>query len=149
MSQYTKEWIDERLAANPSLAAVNPGVIATSNIPGRIITEQLAVKRDRLNKTERRFLEYLKFTQGKGTIGIQTITLKLAHDCRYTPDFWTWYSPDRMQSEVLRFYEVKGAFIREDSIIKLKTAATQFPMFSFFLCQWKDQAWTIKEVRAL
>lgn len=96
-----------------------------------------------LNKTEARFLEILKAERAGEHIGVQTITLRIAHDCRYTPDFWC------AAGGQLTFYEVKGAFIREDAMIKLKTAANQFPKFLFIIAQYKDGFWTVSPIRIL
>lgn len=93
-----------------------------------------------LNKTESRFLARLIQENPGVKIGIQSLTIKIAHDCRYTPDFW------HMTANGLIFYEVKGPFIREDSIIKLKAAAAMFQEFRFTLAQWKDGKWTTKTI---
>jgi hypothetical protein len=94
---------------------------------------------EKLNKTEREFLARLRAgVYGKMQwIGIFPITLKLAHDCRYTPDFAT-----RMEAGDFRLWEVKGAHVWEDAIIKLKVAASMFPFWTFVKAQKKDGLWT-------
>jgi hypothetical protein len=95
---------------------------------------------DRLTKTEREFLLRLRAgVYGKvDWIGIQCLTLKLADDCRYTPDCVT------CQAGQIRLWEIKGAHIWEDSMVKLKVAARTFPFFTFVRAQKKDGTWTEK-----
>jgi len=90
---------------------------------------------DRLNKTERQFLRILQ-TRGFKMIRIQAITLKLAWDCRYTPDFYTLSHDGQMT-----FWEVKGGYIREDASIKLKMAANKFTEYKFILAQKNEHRW--------
>lgn len=116
-------------AANPK-----PNTALDSSTPPQNTDEQ------KLNKTERRFLQILRARHGRENVGIQNITLKIADDCRYSPDF----SVTRLGR--ITFWEVKGGFMREDGFIKLKVAARAFPEFLFVLAQYKDKAWTEKEV---
>lgn len=57
--------------------------------------------------------------------GFEQITLKLADDCRYTPDFWVLADDD-----VLEFHETKGRWM-DDAKVKIKVAAAQYPQFRF------------------
>lgn len=98
---------------------------------------------ERLNKTERAFLQYLRTSpKSWGEIGIQSVTLKLAWDVRYTPDFWAWCG-------TLHFFEVKG-FMRDDARKSLVFAAKTFPWAIFWLVK-RDKSqpcgWSITEVR--
>lgn len=106
-----------------------------------------------LNKTEARFLAMLKAEQPNKYVGCQNITFRLAHDLRYTPDFWICpgFDDGMLGVKKMTFWEVKGPFIREDSMIKLKTAAAMFPMFTFILAQEqeKDGQWTTKTIPPL
>lgn len=79
---------------------------------------------EKLNKTEKDYLEYLRRMQPQW-IGIQCITLKLGHDCRYTPDFWA------LDETGLRAIDTKGKHVWEDSLIKLRTAARMYPFIHF------------------
>lgn len=98
----------------------------------------------RPNKTETRFeLDYLKPMRHTGEIGhyrFEAHTLKLANGLRYTPD---WSAVNAAGKLV--FWEVKGARIEEDAIVKFKTAPSSFPEHEFYLCQWKDGEWTIQK----
>ncbi len=92
----------------------------------------------KLNRTERAYLAVLRSHPAVTWIGIQSFTLKLADDCRLTPDFSTL---DR--GGKLTLIDVKG-FQREDALIKMKVAARMFPMFTFVIAKrdggdWKTQ----------
>lgn len=87
-----------------------------------------------LNKLE---AEYLRILQVR-RVGVrsQAITLKLANGVRYTPDFF--------QLDSVEAWEVKGRHAWEDSLIKLKFAAKEYPEIRFTLVwkedgQWKEQ----------
>lgn len=100
-----------------------------------------------LNKTERRFLnEILQPMLALGSLSEigehESITLKLANGLRYSPDFPTW------AGDQLTFFEVKGARVWEDSLIKLKVAASRYQHFRFFLCKYVRGEWIKQEVLA-
>jgi hypothetical protein len=69
------------------------------------------------------------------------ITLKLADDTRYTPDFAVMEKDNS-----LGFHEVKGPYRREDSFVKLKVAASIFPFAFFMVTRDKDGKWNVKAV---
>ena len=99
------------------------GPVATgTNLIVRPTTDE-----DRLNKLEKSWLSILRKTHPEQNIGIQSITLKLGDDSRYTPDFWT-IDPNGQ----LIFWETKG-WMRDDALVKLKTAARQFRWARFIL----------------
>lgn len=98
---------------------------------------------DKLNKTERRFYEWVKHRDGFLWIGVQNVTLKLADDTRYTPDF-IGVRPDGITA-----WEVKG-FMRDDAHVKLKTAARQFPWIDFILVtatKVQKGNWELRDVK--
>jgi hypothetical protein len=86
------------------------------------------------------------YAQRLGEYGLEyhyeAITLKLAFNTRYTPDFLVIGNDD-----VVEFHETKG-FRREDAIVKLKVAAAKFPWFRFLLCERKAGLWVTKEIKA-
>jgi hypothetical protein len=94
----------------------------------------------KLNQTEKRFLDILR-GRNYSSIRIHAFTLKLADDCRYTPDF------SAIVNGRLVFFEVKGGFMREDGWIKVKSAARQFREFDFVLAKYHRKEWTETEVR--
>ena len=100
------------------------------------------------NKTEQNYIDTV-LNPGKlaGEIiewWFESVTLKLADDLRYTPDFMCL-----MKDFTVEFRETKGEFIREDSTIKLKVAAQLFP-FLFKRCVKRSKKnggqWEIKEM---
>jgi hypothetical protein len=93
------------------------------------------------SKTEREYHNILELRKKAGDIlwfRHEGITLKLGDDCRYTPDFFVM-APDGTMSII----EVKGGFIRPDSIVKLRAAAAQYP-FRFLMAQKTKDGWTEK-----
>ena len=84
------------------------------------------------NKTEQAFEDM--FLQQKPH-GYEEITLKLADDCRYTPDYWVLDEDD-----VLAFEEIKG-FWRDDAKVKIRLAAKLFPQFRFRAWTYKNKVW--------
>lgn len=95
----------------------------------------------KLNKLERAYLGHLR-ASGYPRIGIQNITLKLAHDCRLTPDFNIY------KEGFFTFIDVKG-FQREDALIKMKVAARTFPWARFEIVKrTKTGQWDHQHVKA-
>lgn len=103
-----------------------------------------------MNKTEARYAEYLALRKLAGEIlawGFEEITLKLAKDCRFTPDFWVlnndgdfelievkagkWQKAKDETGASVRTGNTK-ALIEDDSRVKLATAGGKFP-FRFTL----------------
>ena len=145
-------WSEEQLAAHRERAAASnpprkelkaPEVSKAQPLPVAIGAE-----RDQgMNKTEAEYAGMLEERRVRGEVvwwKYEGITLKLADNTRYTPDFAVMLSGGEFE-----FHETKGGFIREDGWQKLKIAAGMFP-FRFFLCQKaakKDGGgWKIKGV---
>ena len=98
---------------------------------------------EKLNKTERRFYEWVQRRDGFLWIGVQNVTLKLADDTRYTPDFMG------IRPNGITAWEVKG-FMRDDALVKLKVAARQFPWIDFVLVKANKANkgdWELTEVK--
>ncbi len=98
---------------------------------------------DGLNKTERRFYEILRGRERRGElcgVRVQAFTLRLANAVRYTPDF------SAVVGGRMKFFEVKGGFVREDAWVKLKIAAAQYPEFDFVMAQEIKRQWSETEV---
>lgn len=88
-----------------------------------------------MNKTEASY----EFTfLGGRPHGFEEITLKLADDCRYTPDFWVLADDD-----VLEFHEIKG-FWRDDAKVKIRLAAKLFPQFRFRAYRKDKSGWQVE-----
>ncbi len=95
-----------------------------------------------MNKTEQRRAVELEALKRNGAIRswrYEAVTLKLADDCRYTPDFFIV-----QPSGAVLFEEVKG-FWRDDAKVKLRVAAKLFPEFTFnAITAAKDGGWNIQ-----
>jgi hypothetical protein len=76
----------------------------------------------------------------------EAVTLKLAPELRYTPDFVVL-----MADGSLVVHEVKGGLIRDDALAKLKMAAEKFPL-RFEMWQKKPKklggGWTRTEIKS-
>ena len=97
-----------------------------------------------MNKTEQRYAEELALLQRTGEVkwwGFEAITLKLAEDTRYTPDFFVVWASGRME-----FVETKG-FFRDDALVKVKVAANMFPFFAFTVLFPKKGGWDRREFK--
>ena len=88
-------------------------------------------KPNKMNGTETKMAILLEEQKRNGTIldyKFEAVTLKLADDTRYTPDFMVT-KPDFE----IQFIEVKG-FWRDDAKVKIKVASAMFP-FVFVACR--------------
>lgn len=77
-----------------------------------------------MNKTEAAYAAHLEQRKLAGEIisyHFESYTLKIAADCRYTPDFMVLLPDGTMQ-----FHEVKGYWM-DDAKVKIKVAARTFP----------------------
>lgn len=86
------------------------------------------MKAGEMNKTEKEFADFLQRELDNHKIfsfAFEPITLKLAKDLRYTPDFMV-----HTIDGYITFFEVKG-FWRDDALAKIKMASEKFPMFRF------------------
>lgn len=105
------------------------------------------VRGDKLpNKTELRFeQDYLKLWKLTGIIerySFEAVTLKLAAGLRYTPD---WRAVDPCSR--IQFYEIKGGGpMKDDAVSKLKSAATMYPEYEFWLYRWIKGEWLSQRI---
>ena len=95
----------------------------------------------KLNRTERAWLQVLGAMGKFAKIRVQSITLKIGHDTRYTADFQT-----TGHDGVVTFWEVKG-FYRDDARVKMQVVARQFSEFKFMLVYKKGKGWITEEVK--
>lgn len=94
-----------------------------------------------MNKTEQRRGIELEAMKRSGLIAAwwyEKVTLKLADDTRYTPDFLV-----QELDGTLRFEETKG-FWRDDAKVKIKVAAALYP-FRFTSLVWEKTGWKTVE----
>lgn len=95
-----------------------------------------------MNKLEALWAADLEIRRAAGEVlwfGYEAVTLKLANDCRLTPDFGVLYKDCEFG-----FEEVKG-LRREDAMIKLKVAVDKFP-FRFRLVERVNKQWVVTEI---
>jgi len=125
MPANTLRWTEEQLAAHrqriPNHAPASTLSVATGT-----------TRKPDMNKTEAEYAVMLNARQNSGEIlwwRYEAVTLKLADNTRYTPDFLVMRADGSLE-----IHETKGGFVREDGWVKLKIAAALFP-FRFFLCQ--------------
>jgi hypothetical protein len=107
--------------------------------PGRVTKAA-----DGMNKLERAYSVELENQRLAGLISswkFEAMKLRLANRTTYSPDFFVVLPDGRMEH-----HETKG-FMRDDAHVKLKVAASQFPMFTFRLVKRKAGAWIITEVK--
>jgi hypothetical protein len=122
--------------SQPAAAKTEPVAQAK---PGRVSKGS-----DGMNKLERAYSVELENQRLAGLISswkFEAMKLRLANRTTYSPDFFVVLPDGRMEH-----HETKG-FMRDDAHVKLKVAASQFPMFTFRLVKRKAGAWIITEVK--
>lgn len=97
-----------------------------------------------MNRTEERYAELLWIRQRAGEIRryyFEPFKLRLGHNLHYTPDFGLW-----MIDDTVEVHEVKG-FWRDDARVKIKVAATEFPMFRFMAVRLVKGQWEFEVIK--
>lgn len=109
------------------------------------------------NKTEAAYEQHLEMRKQVGEVlwfAFEGITLKLAPDTRFTPDFAVL-----LASGILECHDTKGTttlqrrsgervkapYFQEDAKIKMKVAASMFPLV-FKVVYFADRSWIEEEV---
>lgn len=95
-----------------------------------------------MNKTEQAYAERLKLLQQAGEIQwfeFEPMNLKLADKCFYRVDFLVMDAHG-----FLEVHEVKGGYITDDSLVKIKAASEKFP-FKFIMQMYKKKQWVTRE----
>ncbi len=96
-----------------------------------------------MNKTEAKFVEdFLEPRKLAGEIfayWFEQETLPLAPRTTYTPDFEA-----SLADGSVVFYEIKGGYTWDDSMVKLKVAAVMYPLAKFYLCKYIKKQWKIR-----
>ena len=130
-----------RPATRPAPSPASPTAPAQPTTPPPQTTFHPGKSTDeaKLNKPERAVLEHLRALR-KECIGVQSITLKLANDCRFTPDF------SYLENGKLILIDVKG-YQREDALIKIKVAARQFSWIEFQIVKKAKGGWDVRTVQ--
>lgn len=97
----------------------------------------------KMNKTESEYAQMLEVSKRSGQIAwwaFEPFKIRLADRTFYDIDFGVMRADGRLE-----VHEVKGAYITDDAMVKLKVAAQHFPA-QFFLCQKKQGAWKVEVV---
>lgn len=93
-----------------------------------------------MNKLEAEFKAWYEKNTFRFALHYESITLKLANGTRYTPDF------SKCGQFGIVFYEVKGKWFTDDSNVKIKVAANQWPEFQFWLAWKQDGQWQTQRI---
>ena len=104
-------------------------------------------KREGMNKTEARFAVMLNQLKHSGEI----VEWKYADVQFQLGEFRCWYRPDFRVIEIdgtITFIETKGGYIWDDSKVKFKAAARQYPEFNWAMYQEKKGKWSTQIGRA-
>lgn len=108
---------------------------------------QKASKPRQPNKTELRFRD-AQMEHVRPGLRFEALTLRLANGHKYTPD-WVYVTRDLL----VQCFEIKDSRYRHASFqrsrLAFDQAATEFPCFRFFWCEWDGNKWTITERTAL
>jgi len=110
----------------------------------RVVAKAGALQRvaGRMNKTEAAYAALLEARRVRGDVAewhYEALTLKLADDTRYTPDFLIVLADGTVE-----LHEVKG-FYRDDAKVKAKVCARMFP-FTVRLARLMRGSWQIEQV---
>ncbi len=101
-----------------------------------------------MNKLETEFYNRIKDQYPNyPPVRAQAKTFRLANGVRFTPDLTCSIWPDDNEPAKETAWEVKGKHAWDDSICKLKMAASAFPEVRWFLC-WKSEngSWILERV---
>jgi hypothetical protein len=101
------------------------------------------LKAGAMNKTEGEYASMLELRKRAGELiwwAFEPFKIRLADRTFYDVDFAVMLADGRLE-----VHEVKGGFITDDAMVKLKVASEHFPA-AFFLCQKKQRAWTVTAV---
>ena len=96
-----------------------------------------------LNTLETAFLDWLQGRNPTVKFHAQSVTIKIANGCRYSPDFVA-----KMPDGEIHAWETKGPHAFDGALEKLKMAASVYPEIHFWLVS-RDKAtaaWRIERV---
>lgn len=84
------------------------------------------LKPGEMNKSEAAYAEHLKARQVAGEVlwwAFNAIKLRLADNCFLSPDFALMFADGRLE-----LHDVKGNWFQDDAKVKMKVAASSFPI---------------------
>jgi hypothetical protein len=100
------------------------------------------MKSGKMNKTEAAYANFLEVQKRMGEIlwyEYEPMNLRLADKCYYKVDFMVL-----TKEMALEIHEIKGGFMTDDALVKIKTAAEKFP-FRFLMKQLIKGEWITRE----
>jgi hypothetical protein len=86
----------------------------------------------------------LEILRGLGEIRswmYEAVKLKIGNGAWFTPDFFV-----RMASGSIEFHETKGGFAREAAMVRIRSAALQFPFWKFRLVTRVNGDWAFRDM---
>lgn len=101
---------------------------------GNLLNAPKKLRGKGMNKTEKRFSLILEDAKQDGKIldwKFESVSLKIAENTRYNPDFVVTLKSGRWQA-----FEIKG-FLRDDAAVKFKVACGLFPEITFTMIREK------------
>ena len=146
MSGEPARWTQAELDAH--MAKFHPGKLPEAcHSPAKPTVKTILPRARKMNATETAWSQELDRRGIKWRW--EAITLRLANDCRYTPDF----SAYRESWNGVCFWEVKRAWkgkkrphIEDDARVKLLVAAKEYQEFHFWLVWYDGQEWHEEKV---
>ena len=103
-------------------------------------------KKRGMNSTETRYSQLLEARKQTGEIldwKFEGLSFRLAAGARFRPDFMVI-----MPDQTIELNEVKGFFVREAALVRLKVAAEMYPHFVWNLCKYIKGEWIIRRLNA-
>lgn len=87
-----------------------------------------------MNLTEKAYLEVLKAREDVHDVLYESVTFKLADNCRYTPDFLVQLVDGSVEFHEVKAASASGAILAEDDAkVKIKVAAEKFGLWRFLI----------------
>lgn len=126
-----------------SVLEANSGFVFQPQIvaPAQSAKVQKMIRTSKMNGTESQYALILEAMKRRGDIAdyqFEGMTIRLADNCKYTPDFFILVSLVPLK---IRFAETKGAHIWDDSKVKFKVAKEQNPWAEWEMHQRKQGEW--------
>lgn len=131
-----------RVSALAQLQVKRGKVIDPQQVETKVKPRLRQKRGPKMNKLEEAFLMHLRGMFPASKIYVQSYGLRLANGAVYWPDFVV------STNGLLSVFEVKGPFFRDDSIVKLKVAAYQFPDHPFTLASRPNRGgtWSMEKI---
>lgn len=97
------------------------------------------MKAGKMNQTEAKYAGMLEARKQAGEISyycFDGINLRIGENCHYWPDFLVMLADGSLEC-----HEVKGGYMTDDSLVKIKVAAEKYP-FQFRMFKYEKKQWT-------